>query len=93
MTLSAQSRLHRVGRALTVALTTAIKLVGLAAAFKGLFLDQNPRPVVLAVAAFMMAGAQLTEETVLGLLEKLLDWGVQTEEKRSGGRPDGERRR
>lgn len=75
MTSTAQSRLHRLGRTLTIALTTVIKLVGLAAAFKELFLDQQPQPVALALSAFMMAGAQLSEEVLLGLLDKLLGFG------------------
>lgn len=77
MTSLTQSRLHRIGRTLTVATTSIIKLVGLAAAFKELFIDAQPQPIALALSAFMMAGAQLSEEVILSLLERLLGFGPQ----------------
>lgn len=52
----------------TLFLTNAIKVAGVVLALKSGFADQ--RPVTLAVAAFMMAGAQLSENVLLHLIDR-----------------------
>lgn len=65
----------RFARALTLLTTYAIKLVGLASAFNQLLLLDNPKALPLATAAFMMAGAQLSEGLVLAVLDRLMVTG------------------
>lgn len=86
MTTEPQSKEEwgRLARAGTLLLTWATKLVGLAAAFEQLLLSDNPKPVALAVAAFMMAGAQFSEGLVLTILDKLTMSG--SEEQGTGER-------
>ena len=62
----------RFGHALTLTVTFAIKLVGLASAFNQLLIQQHPTSLALAVSAFMMAGAQLSEGLILTLLDRLV---------------------
>jgi len=62
----------KIGQALTVLTTGAIKIVGLASAFNQLLLTEHPTPLALAVSAFMMAGAQLSEGLILTALGRLL---------------------
>lgn len=62
----------RIARTLTLSVTYAIKLVGLAAAFNQLLLQKDPHAFPLAIAAFMMAGAQVSEGLVLSFLDRLM---------------------
>jgi hypothetical protein len=62
----------KIGQVLTVLTTGAIKLVGLASAFNQLLLTEHPTSLALAVSAFMMAGAQLSEGLILTALDRLL---------------------
>ena len=64
-------RLQLLGQVLTYVISTAIKLAGLFIAVDQLLLHSSTKPVYLALAAFMMAGAQLTEQGVLAFLEHL----------------------
>jgi hypothetical protein len=71
-TPSPEGRPARTTRGLTLLLTWATKLIGLAAAFEQFFLHGgNPKPVPLFVAAFMMAGAQFSEGLILQFLDRL----------------------
>ena len=62
----------KIGHALTLLVTYAIKLVGLASAFNQLLIQAHPTSLALAVSAFMMAGAQLSEGLILALLDRLV---------------------
>lgn len=59
-------------RGLTLLVTNATKLVGVAVVFNEALLRGELRPVALAVAAFMMAGAQVSERTLLAAIDKFL---------------------
>lgn len=58
-------------RRAAVFVTTSIKLGGLAIAIDQGLLRPHPVPVALALAAFMMAGAQLSEGTLLAVIDHL----------------------
>ena len=62
----------KIWQALTLLITSAIKVVGLASAFNQLLLSEHPTPLALAVSAFMMAGAQLSEGLLLTMLDRLM---------------------
>ena len=62
----------RTSRAVTLVTTNVIKLSGLGVALNELFLRPSARTSVIALAAFMMAGAQLSEQAVLAALDRLL---------------------
>lgn len=70
--MSMPAQQGRVARAVTLLITYAIKLVGLASAFNQLLLQHDPRAFPLAVAAFMMAGAQFSEGLLLALLDRMM---------------------
>lgn len=70
--MNGQARIARLLQPFTLLLTYATKLVGLASAFNQLLLQKDPRPLPLAVAAFMMAGAQLSEGLVLAFLDRMM---------------------
>jgi hypothetical protein len=55
------------GVRITLVVSNLIKLGGLILAYKAAFVSAHPSPVVLALAGFMMAGAQFSEKTILGL--------------------------
>jgi hypothetical protein len=54
----------------TLALTNLTKLAGLIIAVNEALLRAEVRPTALALAAFMMAGAQLSENAVLAALDR-----------------------
>ena len=56
-------------RVVTLLVTNIIKLAGLYIGV-GAALRPTPSAVVLAYSAFMMAGAQLSETTILALIER-----------------------
>jgi hypothetical protein len=60
-------------------LTNLIKLAGLAIAVNELVLRTEPRSIGLAVAAFMMAGAQISEEVLVGFIDNFLGRGKAPE--------------
>lgn len=55
-------------RSVTLVLANLTKLAGLVVAVHEAFTARSP--VVMAVAAFMMAGAQISETLVLGVIER-----------------------
>lgn len=59
-------------RSWTLALTNLTKLAGLVIAINEALVRSEVRPTALAVAAFMMAGAQLSESALLAALDRLL---------------------
>jgi hypothetical protein len=63
---------HGQVRGLTLWSTNAIKLVGAAAAFNELLLRSELRPQALAIIAFMMAGAQVSEGLILSMVDRFL---------------------
>jgi hypothetical protein len=73
----------RVARAVTLLITYAIKLVGLASAFNQLLLQSSPKAFPLAVAAFMMAGAQFSEGFVLSVLDRMMVTGSEARRQES----------
>lgn len=62
-------------RGATLALTNLTKLAGLIVAVNEALLRSELRPSVLALAAFMMAGAQVSEGLLLSLLDHFLGRG------------------
>lgn len=62
----------QLARVTTLLITYAIKLVGLAAAFDQLLLKPHTDSISLVVAAFMMAGAQVSEGLVLAAIDRLM---------------------
>ncbi len=70
----------RVGRTVALLTTHLIKIGGLLAAMNELFLRPSVRASVVALAAFMMAGAQLSEHAVLAAIDRLL--GSSEDERR-----------
>lgn len=56
----------------TLFLTNLIKLVGLAIAVNEALLQPETRPSVLALAAFMMAGAQISEDILMAFIDSFL---------------------
>jgi hypothetical protein len=73
----------RFARSATLLITYATKLVGLASAFNQLLLHDSPKPLPLAVAAFMMAGAQFSEGAVLAVIDRLVDSPAPEPERKS----------
>jgi hypothetical protein len=59
-------------RSLTLLVTNATKISGLAVALNEMLLRSTLRPAAVAASAFMMAGAQLSESAVLAALDRLL---------------------
>jgi hypothetical protein len=66
------SRLPAIGRAFTYAVTNVTKLAGVYVALHESLSHAQIRPVVLAVSAFMMAGAQVSEGVILAAIDKFL---------------------
>lgn len=63
----------RVARAGTLLITWATKIVGLVSATDQLLLHgDHPSSVALAVSAFMMAGAQVSEGLILAFIDRLM---------------------
>lgn len=62
----------RFARAVTLLITWATKLTGLASAFNQLLLKNGDHPFALGISAFMMAGAELSEKLVLAMIDRLL---------------------
>jgi hypothetical protein len=74
---------------LGIIITNLIKLAGLGA---GLFaphgaLTPHPEALVLAYSGFAMAGAQLSEATIVNLIDRFLGRQSQTSESGSSTRP------
>lgn len=67
-------------RGWTLALTNLTKLAGLVIAVNEALVRSQVRPTALAVAAFMMAGAQLSENAVLAALDRF--FGTVSKEER-----------
>lgn len=61
----------RLGRRITLLITNAIKLSGLIISLYEIFSQEHPPTLVLILAAFMMAGAQFSEERLLALASHL----------------------
>ena len=59
------------GRRLTLLITNAIKLGGLVVALNEAVGHDQPRALVIGLAAFMMAGAQVSEEAFLGIVQRI----------------------
>lgn len=62
----------RIARVATLLTTNLIKLGGLGAALNELFLRPTARTSAIALSAFMMAGAQLSEHALLAALDRLI---------------------
>jgi hypothetical protein len=59
-------------RGATLLVTNATKLTGLVLAINEAVIRTELRPSVLAVAAFMMAGAQVSEGVILAMIDRFL---------------------
>lgn len=71
-------RLESISRFVTLVVTNIIKIAGLYVGLRAAF-QPTPSAVVLAYSAFMMAGAQLSETTLLALIERF--FGVKGKEQ------------
>ena len=65
----------------TLALTNLTKLGGLVIAINEALIRSDVRPTALAVAAFMMAGAQLSENVVMAALDRFFGAPPQKDEQ------------
>lgn len=65
-----RDRLGAIARTITLVITNVTKLAGLYVGLRAAT-AATPNAVVLAFAAFMMSGAQISEHVVIGLLETL----------------------
>lgn len=85
MTDRVRHPVRRVVRGGTLLFTNLVKLAGLGIAIREV-LRPNRDSAVLALSAFMMSGAQLSEEFLLGIIERFL--GSSTPEPEPAeGRP------
>lgn len=62
----------RVARGFTLVVTNLTKLGGLVVALNEMLIRPSLRPAVLAEAAFMMAGAQFSQDAVLAALDRIM---------------------
>lgn len=63
--------IESLSRFIALVVTNAIKVAGLYIGVREIILrGASPNAVVLAYSAFMMAGAQLSETTILALIER-----------------------
>lgn len=76
-----RDRLGSVSRVITLAVTNAMKLAGVYVGLRAA-LQPTPNAVVLAFAGFMMAGAQVSESAVLGVIDRMFG-------SRNGKKGDG----
>lgn len=75
----------RFARAVTLLITWVTKLTGLVSASDQLFLHgDHPSSIALAVSAFMMAGAQVSEGLILAAIDRLISAGESGEPGKSG---------
>lgn len=70
----------RWARAITLAVTNATKLSGLVVALHEMLIRPTARPVAVAAAAFMMAGAQFSERAALAILDRLMGHAPEAKE-------------
>lgn len=78
---------NRVFRAITLLITNTIKVAGVVIVLKEVFAPTLPdtnRAEVLAVAAFMMAGAQLSETLILAAMDRLMGGSGRQETEGKG---------
>lgn len=61
----------RVGQWVTLLVTNGVKVTGIVIAVKAAFSQTPPQPLEYGLAAFMVAGAQLSEETILKLFARM----------------------
>lgn len=70
------------GRRLTLIITNLIKLAGLVIAVVEVVRNPDHPPfVALALSAFMMAGAQFSEETLIGIAERMFGGHIERRDK------------
>lgn len=67
-------RLAQAGRLFALLVTNAIKIGGLYVALKTAA-EPAPSAIIIGLAAFMMAGAQVSEESILKLVERMFGHG------------------
>jgi hypothetical protein len=82
---------QRFGRRLTLVLTNAIKVAGVVigvAANRGV-LSSRPSVVVLAFAAFLIAGGQFSEETILSLFARFFGMPPPKDDEDKRGKRGG----
>lgn len=84
MTESARRPVRRAARSSTLIITNSVKVLGLLIAVREVLRPQRDE-AVLALAAFMMSGAQLSEELFLGIIERFLGSSQPTEPRDSEG--------
>lgn len=70
------SRMVQASQLIALLVTNAIKLGGLYVAIHTAATEANPNVVLIGAAAFMMAGAQVTEEQILKLIGRMFGGGA-----------------
>lgn len=78
---ASENQKGRLARRLALVVTNAIKISGLVLALNEVFGQPSPRTVELLVAAFMMTGAQISEEVVLGMASRFFGFHREEGEK------------
>lgn len=86
MTDRVRSPVRRAARGGTLLFTNLIKLAGLGIAVREV-LRTDRDSAVLALAAFMMSGAQLSEDFLLNMIERFLGSSATPEPEPAEGRP------
>lgn len=76
---SQPGRMMQLGRLVALLVTNAIKVGGLYVAIKTVS-EPTPSAITIGLAAFMMAGAQISEETILGLVGRMFGAHQQHEQ-------------
>lgn len=69
--MTSSGRGGRFGQRLALIVTNSIKVAGLVIAVKTAFAPTQQAALEFGLAAFMMAGAQLSEETVMKLVDRM----------------------
>ena len=70
---------------LALLVTNAVKVTGIVIAIQDVFSKPDPNAAVLGLAAFMMAGAQISEDTVLRLVSRMFGPPGETPEHKKDG--------
>lgn len=83
MTEQVRQPVRRAARSGTLLITNLCKLTGLAIAIREV-LRPDRDAAVLALSAFMMSGAQLSEELLLGMIERFLGSSTSEPEAAEG---------
>lgn len=65
------SKTYQIAKSVALLITNSIKLGGLIVAMYEVFTQPQPPAIAIALAAFMMAGAQVSEDAVINIFAKM----------------------